>query len=126
MKDIENINRGKQLSDESDNIQAINTKGINHGRQLSDKSDNMQVINLEDNASPFKIYEEKYCNKCEDYRGCLGLIDQMTMELQDSKSKTGNEGLDSMVKSMGGLTFSARFKMILDCSNLRNHISKIK
>ena len=105
MKEIESINRGKQLSDESDNIQAINTEG---------------------NASPFKIYEERYCSQCEDYRGCLGLIDSMTMELQDPKSKTGNEGLDSMVKSMGGLTFSARFKMILDCSNLRNHISKIK
>jgi len=105
MKDIENISREKQLSDKSDNMQAINTEG---------------------NASPFKIYEERYCNKCEDYRGCLGLIDQMTMELQDTKSKTGYEGLDNMVKSIGGLTFSARFKMILDCSKLRSYISRIK
>ncbi len=80
----------------------------------------------EGNISPFKIYEEKYCNKCEDYRGCLGLIDSTTMMLQDSKPMTGNEGFDNMVKSMGGLTFSTRFKIILDCSNLRSYISKIK
>lgn len=82
--------------------------------------------NSEGNISPFKTYEEKYCNKCEDYRGCLGLIDSMTMMLQDSKPMTGNEGFDNMVKSMGGLTFSTRFKMILDCSTLRSSISKIK
>ena len=77
------------------------------------------------NVSPFKIYEDIYCNKCEDYRGCLGLIDSMTMALQDSKPMTGNAGFDDMIKSMGGLTFSTRFKMILDCSELRNYISKI-
>lgn len=29
-------------------------------------------------AASFKIYEETYCNKCADYRGCLGLIDSMS------------------------------------------------
>lgn len=119
MGDIENANH-----------RAINIEGINHEKQLSDESDNIQVINseenigniLEENISPFKIYEERYCNKCEDYRGCLGLIDSMTMMLQDSKAKSGYEGLDNMVKSLGGLTFSARFKIILDCSGLRNFI----
>lgn len=98
----------------------INREAINTSHETSTES-----VDIEGNVSPFKIYEEKYCNKCEDYRGCLGLIDSMTVMLQDSKSKTGNEGLDSMVKSIGGLTFSARFKMILDCSKLRSYISKM-
>jgi hypothetical protein len=42
------------------------------------------------------------------------------MELQDSSISTGNSGLDNMVKSMGGITFSSRFKMILDCARLRD------
>ena len=78
----------------------------------------------EESISPFKIYENQYCDKCEDYMGCLGLIDSTTMALQDSNVSTGNEAFDSMVKSMGGLTFSARFKMILDCAQLRNMVSK--
>lgn len=85
-----------------------------------------EVQELKQEPSPFKIYEDMYCNSCGDYRGCLGLIDSMTVNLQDSKAMSGNESLDNLVKSMGGLTFSTRFKIILDCSNLRNHISKIK
>lgn len=82
--------------------------------------------NTEEIISPFKAYEEKFCYKCEDYKGCIGLIDSMTMIMQDSKSLTGNEAFDNMLKGMGRLTFSTRFKMILDCSNLRSYISKIK
>jgi len=88
-----------------------------------------KTINSEEttigNISPFKIYEDIYCSKCEDYRGCLGLIDSTTMELQDSKGITGDKAFDNMVKSMGGLTFSARFKMILDCARMRDVVSKI-
>lgn len=76
-------------------------------------------------SSPFKIYEEKYCNRCIDYRGCLGLIDSMSMELQDSK-KSGSEAFDSMLKSMGGMTFTARFKLILDCMRMRDYLDKEK
>lgn len=92
---------------------------------------NCKTTNLEQTSgpelsvSPFKIYEEKYCSKCEDYRGCIGLIDSTTMDLQDSKVVTGDKGLDSMIKNMGGLTFSVRFKMILDCSRMRDIISNI-
>lgn len=100
-------------------------KGINIANRELVSTDHEMIDNIK-NESPFKIYEDMYCNMCEDYRGCLGLIDSMTMNLQDSKQTTGNEGIDNMVKSMGGLTFSARFKIILDCSNLRNYISKIK
>lgn len=100
-------------------------KGINiDNRELV--STDHEIQELKQEPSPFKIYEDKYCSRCEDYRGCLGLIDSMTMSLQDSKQTTGNEGLDSMIRSMGGLTFSTRFKIVLDCSNLRNYISKIK
>lgn len=72
--------------------------------------------------SPFKIYEEKYCNKCADYRGCIGLIDLMSMEMQDSK-KSGNEAFDSAMKNVGTMTFTTRFKLILDCSNMRNYLN---
>lgn len=78
-----------------------------------------------DESSPFKIYEERYCNKCADYRGCLGLIDSMSMQLQDSK-KSGSEGFDSMVKSFGSITFVTRFKLILDCVEMRNYLDKNK
>lgn len=74
-----------------------------------------------DESSPFKIYEEKYCNKCADYRGCLGLIDSMSMSLQDNK-KSGSEALDNMVKSFGNMTFTHRFKLILDCMHMRNYL----
>lgn len=84
-----------------------------------------EMTNIEGNISPFKIYEDIYCSKCEDYRGCLGLIDSTTMDLQDSKVTTGDKGFDNMIKSMGSITFSARFKMILDCARMRDVVSKI-
>ncbi len=27
--------------------------------------------------SPFKLYEDKYCSRCLDYRGCIGLIGEL-------------------------------------------------
>lgn len=80
---------------------------------------NKQVDLEELSQSPFKIYEDMFCSKCEDYKGCLGLIDSSTMEIQNADISTGSKSMDSMVKSMGGLTFSVRFKMILDCARLR-------
>ena len=96
-------------------------------QDLNSKSTcNQQMENKEEGGiSPFKIYEDMYCNQCEDHRGCLGLIDSMTMAIQESRATTGNEAFDSMIKSMGGLTFSTRFKIILDCAHLRDIISKI-
>ena len=96
-------------------------------QELNSKSTyNHEMKNEEEGGiSPFKIYEDIYCNKCEDHRGCLGLIDSMTMALQESKATTGNEAVDGMIKNMGGLTFSTRFKIILDCAHLRDIISKI-
>lgn len=94
-----------------------------------------EVQELKQEPSPFKIYEDKYCSKCEDYRGCLGLIDSMSisMDTQDGK-KPGYEALDSVtknmmnsaMKSMVNMAFSMRFKLILDCTNMRKYISKIK
>lgn len=85
--------------------------------------------------SPFKIYENRFCSECQDYRGCIGLIDSMAVytDTQDI-IKPGYEALDSTTKAMingamKGLTnmaFTMRFKLILDCSNLRNYINKIK
>jgi hypothetical protein len=92
---------------------------------------NHKTVNLEQETeselyiSPFGLYENKYCSKCQDYRGCLGLIDSTTMDLQESKGLTGDKAFDNMIKSMGGLTFSARFKMILDCARMRDIISNI-
>jgi hypothetical protein len=98
-----------------------NTVEINH------KTTNLeQETESELNISPFRVYEEKYCRNCEDYRGCLGLIDSTTMDLQESKGITGDKAFDNMIKSMGGLTFSARFKMILDCARMRDVISNIE
>jgi hypothetical protein len=85
-----------------------------------------QITDSELSTSPFRIYEEKYCRNCEDYIGCLGLIDSTTMDLQESKGLTGDKAFDNMIKSLGGLTFSARFKMILDCARMRDIISNIE
>lgn len=98
-----------------ENKEGINCKMIN----------SEEVIDMERNISPFRIYEDIYCSKCEDYRGCLGLIDSTTMDLQESKGITGDKAFDNMIKSMGGLTFSARFKMILDCARMRDVVSNI-
>lgn len=85
---------------------------------------NREIDNIDNEESPFKIYERRYCEKCQDYNGCIGLIDTMTMELQNSNTMLGS-GFDNMIKSMGGLTFTTRFKMILDCIKARNYLSKI-
>lgn len=71
--------------------------------------------------SPFKIYEDMYCSECEDYRGCLGLIDSIAMNTQESK-KSGYEALDNALKSMGSIVFASRFKLILDCMEMRNYL----
>lgn len=83
---------------------------------------NMKIKNDEEQnlSSPFKIYEEKYCNKCADYRGCIGLIDLMSMEMQDGK-KSGNEAFDNAMKNVGTMTFTTRFKLILDCAKMRDY-----
>lgn len=97
-----------------------NAKGINS------KTINLEeTINIEGNISPFGLYEDMYCSKCQDYRGCIGLIDSTSMALQDSNMITGDKGFDNVIKSMGGLTFSTRFRAILDCARLRNIVSKM-
>lgn len=93
------------------------------------------IENENEEPSPFKKYEDEYCSKCQDYRGCLGLIDSMSMDTdtQDNK-KSGYEVLDSTTKAMinnatkglVNMAFSMRFKMILDCTNMRKYITKEK
>lgn len=83
------------------------------------------IENENEEPSPFKIYEETHCNKCADYRGCLGLIDSMSMNLQDNK-KSGSEALDNMVKSFGSMTFTMRFKLVLDCMHMREYLNKVQ
>ncbi len=109
-------------------------KGINIADRELVSTDH-EVQELKQEPSPFKIYEDRYCSRCEDYRGCLGLIDSMSisMDIQDSK-KSGYEALDSVakdmmnsaMKSMVNMAFSMRFKLILDCTNMRKYIYKIK
>lgn len=94
-----------------------------------------KVENESQKQSPFKIYEDRYCSNCEDYRGCIGLVDSMSMNtdanMKDSK-KSGYEMFDSTTKSMidnavkgmANMTFTMRFKLILDCMNMRNYIEK--
>ncbi len=96
-----------------------NISGINHKKINSE-----EITDTERNMSPFRIYEDMYCSKCEDYRGCIGLIDSTAMDFQDSKGITGDKTFDNVIKNMGGLTFSARFRMILDCSRMRDIVSK--
>lgn len=96
-----------------------------------------KIENESQKQSPFKIYEDKHCSNCEDYRGCIGLIDSMAMDtntnMQNSK-KSGFEMLDSTtrsmidsaVKGMTNMTFTMRFKLILDCMNMRKYLETYK
>lgn len=73
-------------------------------------------------SSPFKVYEERYCNRCGDYRGCLGLIDSMSMSVEGSSIKSGNAAFDNMMKSVEGMTYTNRFKIILECMQMRSYL----
>lgn len=81
---------------------------------------------MEDIKSPFSIYEDKFCNKCDDYSGCIGVISSASTSIgvedtnqQVNTKSTGEKILLDMVKGMGVSLYTHKFKMMLDCMKAR-------
>ncbi len=86
-----------------------------------------------DAKSPFSIYEENYCEKCDSYSGCIGLISStstsMGVEESEAKKNTRNIGdkmFFDMVKGMGVSLYTQKFKMILECMQARKLLNDMK
>lgn len=86
-----------------------------------------------ENRSPFKLFEDEYCNKCEDYNGCIGFI------LSTSAVGTGDTGEKDkkrysdienayfeMVKNIGISMFIQKYSMILNCMKARKLMKEIQ
>lgn len=78
--------------------------------------------------SPFKIYEDKYCSRCQDYRGCIGLIDNLAIKMQDPDTLKGlPEEMTAFLKHIlesSGMGSGQRFSLIATCMGARHHMNK--
>lgn len=100
--------------------------------------------NIDDNKipskSPFSIYEDKFCNRCSEYNGCIGLISSTSTSIgidDNYEKETGVKNLLSsnnifsnkmfvdIVKGMGVSLYTHKFKMILDCMKARKLMNDI-
>lgn len=85
-----------------------------------------------DSKSPFSIYEEKFCNRCSDYNGCIGLISSTSTSIgiEDTEGKIntktiGDKMFLDMVKGMGVSLYTHKFKMLLECMQARKLMNDI-
>lgn len=83
--------------------------------------------------SPFKVYEDKYCSKCQDYHGCIGLIDSHVIKMQEllvnvDKKNNPTDGIEGFIKGMvettTGMGAGQRFGLIATCMGAREHMKK--
>lgn len=106
-------------------------------RKRINRGDNMQILKVPDSKenpieeddkvpSPFKIYEDKYCSRCQDYRGCIGLIDAVTIKMQNPETVKGlPEELIAFLKHIlesSGMGSGQRFGLIATCMGARHHM----
>jgi len=83
-------------------------------------------IDDDTDPSPFKIYEDKYCIKCQDYPGCIGLIDNLAIKMQNPDTVKGlpNE-MSAFLKNImesSGMGSGQRFGLITTCMGARHHM----
>lgn len=82
--------------------------------------------------SPFSMYEEKFCNTCDHYNGCIGLISSASTSIgiedtsQLQLKLPGDKMFSDMVKGMGVSLYTHKFKMILDCMEARKLMNDIQ
>lgn len=82
--------------------------------------------------SPFSIYEEKFCNICSEYNGCIGLISSASTSIgieENINTKnmlSGDKMFLDMVKGMGVSLYAHKFKMILDCMDARKLMNNMQ
>lgn len=86
------------------------------------------TIDDDKDPSPFKIYEDKYCIKCQDYPGCIGLIDNLAIKMQTPDTVKGmpdemNAFLKHIMES-SGMGSGQRFTLIATCMGARYHMEK--
>lgn len=106
------------------------TENMNAEQELKESKGSDRIGNLvEDDKepSPFKIYEDKYCSRCQDYRGCIGLIDSLAVKMQDQDIMKGLPEemagfLRHFVESTG-MGSGQRFGMITTCMGARNYMA---
>jgi len=76
--------------------------------------------------SPFKIYEDKYCSRCQDYRGCIGLIDNLAIKMQNPDTIKGlPDEMSAFLKNIlasAGMGSGQRFGLIATCMGARHHM----
>lgn len=76
--------------------------------------------------SPFKIYEDKYCSRCQDYRGCIGLIDNLAIKMQNPDTIKGlpdeMAGFLKNILASAGMGSGQRFGLIATCMGARHHM----
>jgi len=76
--------------------------------------------------SPFKIYEDKYCSRCQDYRGCIGLIDNLAIKMQNPDTIKGlPDEMAGFLKNLlasAGMGSGQRFGLIATCMGARHHM----
>ncbi len=79
--------------------------------------------------SPFRKYEETYCNGCDDYNGCIGLVVKMSAgmgeSVEDFGHKATNEWINSMQRSIGSSLFTSKYELISKCMNARKWVDGI-
>lgn len=87
---------------------------------------------MENIKSPFAIYEDKFCNKCDNYSGCIGLVSSTSTsigiednEKQINTKNIGDKMFLDMVKGMGVSLYTHKFKMILECMEARKLMKDI-
>ena len=75
--------------------------------------------------SPFSEYEKRYCEECDDYNGCIGLILKASIgsgEFSEEFLKRCNEAdkawLD-MMKNIGASMFVQKYSTIINCIRAR-------
>lgn len=108
-------------------IRRRTTKNMNAEQQQLKRPDGAgNFVEDDKEPSPFKIYEDKYCSRCQDYHGCIGLIDNLTLKMQDPAR------LDGLPKEMAqvmnhlntslGMGSGQRFQLIATCMGARNYM----
>lgn len=86
------------------------------------------IIDDDKEPSPFKRYEDKYCIKCQDYPGCIGLIDNLTIKMQNPDTIKGlpDEMSDFLkyIMESSAIGSGQRFGIIATCMGARYHMEQ--
>lgn len=96
--------------------------------KLPESPDRLGNLADDKEPSPFKIYEDKYCSRCQDYFGCIGLIDNLAVKMQNPDTMKGlPDEMAAFIKHLmesSGMGSGQRFSLITTCMGARNYMEK--